>query len=313
MLLEKFSRYVKTFSLTLTPRHKAASTLRLVDKAGMPSLLVAVRALIKQGKAHRLLGNGDTIEVAATEHDEGKGLVTILFHRVRPNAPDPTYRRKNKTGLSVRQAVRDHDEDQSVSANLVISTKSFSPNRYRAVLEEVPGLSIASVMPLISLAMREYTYGYKDSKGEQGTSYTVIKATGDKSENVDGALKKGRINLLTLVRPAPAAMKDASGLFKPKEQRLEVSIDRSLKDASILERVETYIKNARKEGWKEFDVELQFEDERRRTLTIEREEEAREIMFVRAVEVTVKNELLPCAAKPVDELIAKMATLAKKT
>jgi hypothetical protein len=312
MLLEKNSRYVKTFFLTLSPRHKAASTLRVVDKSGIPSLLSVVRAAVRKGTAFRSLPNGDVIEVAATDHDAKRGVVTILFHRVRPNAPDPTYRKKNKAGLSVRKAQRDLDEDQSASAHLVISEKSFSPNRYTAVLEEVPGLSIGSIMPIISLAMREHRYDFKDSKGEASSSYTIVKYAGKQSETMEGALKKGRLNLVTLVRPAPSSMVDTSGLFKPKDQRLEVRIDRSLKEPKVLDRLADYIKRAREAGWSEFDVELEYEDERTKTVTLEREDEAKEVMFIRATQIHVVNDLISCATKPVDELIAKMAAIAKK-
>ena len=214
----------------------------------MPSLLAAIRAADKRGTAERKLANGDVIEIAATDHDEKRGVITILFHRVRPNAPDPTYRKKNKSGLSVRKAQRDLDEDQSVSAHLVISIKPIVPNRYSAVLEEVPGLSIGSVMPIVSAAMRDYPYDYKDRKGEKGSSYTTLRYTGKKSESMEGALKKGRLNLVTLVRPAPVSMIDAAGIFKPKDQRLEVAIDRSLKDPTILEKLENYTKTPGKKA-----------------------------------------------------------------
>lgn len=312
MLIEKFSRYVKSYHLTLTPRHKAASTLLIVDTPSKPSALKAIRKAIRNKQASKTQGNGDEVEILKAEHDDVRKVIVLLFHRARPHAPDPTYRKKVKETVSVRKALKDAGEEQSSSAHLIISTTPFAPGRYRAVLEEIPGLSYGIIMPLISRALREYPYDYKDSEGDAQATYTVIKSAGIKSHTIEGALKKGRLNLLTLVRPAPSDLADSEGIFKPKDQRIVVSINQSLKDPKILTRMENYIKNARKAGWKEFDVELEFEDERTRTVTIEREEEAKEILFVKATEVSVKNELDVCTVKVVDELVDKMHGVLKK-
>lgn len=309
MLLEKFSRYVKNYHLSFQPRHKAASTLLIVDRPSQPSILKAVRKSIRNKTAFKTQGNGDVIEMIKAEHDEEKNAVVILFHRARPNAPDPTYRKKVRDTVSVRKASKEMDEEQSSSAHMVISVTPFAKGRYKVVLEEVPGLSMGTISSLISQALRAYPYDYVDSRGETASSYTVVKSAGVKSENMTNALKKGRINNLTLVRPAPADLVDSQGIFQPKDQRIEIRVERSLKDPSMLTRLENYIKNARGLGWEEFDVELAFEDERTRTVTIEREDEAKEVLFVKAKEVHVANELPVCTVKVIDELVSKMIPL----
>ncbi|MDR6146147.1 hypothetical protein QE363_001940 [Sphingomonas sp. SORGH_AS870] len=312
MLLEKFSRFVKSYNLTFTPRHGGAAHLPFIESGSKPAMLKAFRRSIKADQAWRKLGNGDLVELIKAQHDAERDAVVLLFHRVRPNAPDPTYRKKARDSMSVRRATREIDEDQSLSAHLVISIKPTKAGQYKAVLEEVPGLSLSNVMPVIQKSLREYEYDFKDRRGDKQSSYMMAKSAGVKSETIADTLNnKGRLTLLTLVKPAPPEMVDSEGIFKPRDQRLKITVDRSLADPNMLEKLENYIKNARSDGWDKFDVELQFDNDRIRTVTIEREDEARETLFVKAKEVHVSDELPVCTAKIIEPLVVKMAKVLK--
>lgn len=313
MILGKFSRFIKRYNLALSPRHKAAARLNIVDKQGQPSILRALHRAIQQDKAATKTAAGDTVELLKAIHDEKRDAIVLLFHRVSPHAPDPMYRRKSpKREVTVRKSNKAIDEDQSLSAHFLISTKSFALGQYKSALEEVPGISIAAVQSIISEALRNYTYDFKNSKGESQESYMMIKSSGVKSETLDGALRKGSVNFLTLIKPGDNGIVDSEGIFQPVDQRMKIKITDTPIDKPFLEKLDDFVKRARIQGWQQFDVDLHLDDDRHRTIKIERDQDAKDILFVRAEEVMVKNELPLCTTELIDEVVAHAAAVMAK-
>lgn len=313
MIIGKFSRFVKRYNLRFEPRHKAAARLNLIDKDALPSVLKALHKAIKDDKATVTAANGDEIELIKAEHDDKRQLVILLFHRASPNAADPMYRKKSKERVvTVRAATKDVDEEQSRSALCTISTVATAPGGYKAALEEMPGISIVSVQSIIARALRDYPYDYKDKNGDSQQSYTVIKSSGVKSETLSGALKKGSLNFVTLIKPGDAAIVDGDAIFQPVDQRMKIKIKDVAIDKEFFEKLEDFIKGARAQGWEQFDVDVNLDDERRRTVTLERDEAAKDVLFVRAEEIAVKNELPLCSTTINSELVDKMKCVLQK-
>lgn len=313
MIIGKFTRFIKRYDLRFEPRHKAAARLKVVDAQNMPSVLKALHKAIRDNKATVAAANGDEIELIKAEHDEKKGLIVLLFHRASPHAADPMYRKKSKERVvTVRAATKEIDEEQSRSALFIISTAPTAPGRYKSALEEMPGISIVSVQSIIARALRDYPYDFKDKKGENQNSYTVIKSTGVKSETLSDALKKGSLNFVTLIRPGDAGIVDGDGIFEPVDQRMKIKIKDVAIDKDFFEKLDDFVKGARAQGWEQFDVDINLDDERRRTVTLERDEDAKDVLFVRAEEIAVKDELQFCATIINDELVTHMQQVMQK-
>lgn len=313
MLLGKFSRFVKRYDLAFNARHKGAARLNIVDKDGQPSVLNALHRAIRNNKATTHTANGDEIELLLAIHDEKQQAVVLLFHRASPNAADPMYRRKNENReITVRPATKAADEEQSLSAHFVISTKPIAAGRYKSALEEVPGISIGAIEPIIAQALREYPYDYNDKRGQSAETYTTIKSAGVKSATLAESLKRGQLNFITLIRPADPNITDGDGLFHPIDQRMKIKIDKTVVDKAFFKKVDDYLKGAKEKGWEHFDVDVTFENERHRTIKVERDEAAQDVLFVKAEEVNVKNELPLCTTAIIDELVSQIVGVMKR-
>lgn len=315
MFLEKHSRYFRKFDFTFAPRHMHAPFLPLVDdKPKAYSISDALRQYIKAEKALEVQSNGDIVELMEVEHRPKQNALVLLIHRASPHAADPTYRKKARKNaakrFTVRQAVKDADEEQSVSAHVVIVATKSPKGTYQAALEEIPGISMAVVRRLISNALREYPFNFQKGK-KQIETYITFKPVGVKSETMDHALKKGRINFVTLSRPAKPTFVDAGNLFRPENEVLRLRVVGKIDGKNWKAVFSNLVSKARKDGWADFKVDVDLDDQRSRTVKIDRDEEAKEILFVRSETADFKTALPACSVDIVDEVVQKAVAIAK--
>jgi hypothetical protein len=311
VFLEKFSRYFRRYELQFKPRHKRAAYMPLVAAPGQFSVLDALQIRVKSGKAANQQPNGDVVELMKVEHRPAQGALVLLFHRGSPGAADPTYRRKGRKGVTVRTATKKEDEEQSVSAHLIVSTVTLGDGRFRAVLEEIPKLSMALVQSIIGQALSEYPYDYQTEKKKTEQTYCVIKAEGIKSETITGALKTGKVNFIKLVRPGPADYVDSEGLWEPMDDVMKLRVTGKINPKTWQDKIGALVGKAKADGWEKFNLEIDLDGNRSRTVTLDREQDAKEILFVRAEEVAVKDELPVCSADFQDGLVAAGVKLLK--
>lgn len=315
MFLEKHSRYFRKFDFTFAPRHKDAPQLPLTnDKKKSFSIADALQANIDAEKALEVQPNGDIVELMEVKHQPKEGALVLLLHRASPNAADPIYRKKAraKAGkkVTVRQAVKDADEEQSVSAHVVIVEAKNPKGAYQAALEEIPGISMAVVRRLISNALREYPYNFQKGK-KQIETYVSFKPVGVKSESMDNALKKGQVNFVTLSRPAKPEFVDADGLFRPEQEVLRLRVIGRIDGKNWKTVFSNLLGKARKDGWADFKVDIDLNDHRNRTVKIDRDEEAKEILFIRSETADFKTALPACSVDIVPEVVKKAVLIAK--
>lgn len=310
MFLEKFSRFIRIYEILLNARHTRGAALPLTADDGEYSVLDALHLRIDADAAHELQPNGDTIELVSAQHLPKKGAVVLLFHRESPNAADPMYRRKRLKTITTRAADRQPDEAQSVSAHLIISTKpTAKAGAYKAYLEEIPGISMGAIEPIIRHALQDYQYDYTDARDQVGQTYTTLKTTGIKSETLSNALKDGRLNAVTLVRPAPPDFVDAEGIFKPVNETMTIKVTGEVTKENWVPLFSSLAKKAKNAGWQEFNVDVQFENNRGRTVSIDRDNAAKEILMIKSEEVQVKTALVNCTTEVSIELVEKALAL----
>jgi len=277
--------------------------LPLTAKDGEYSVVDALRRARKNGKASNDQPNGDTVELIAIEVLEKRGAVVLLFHRSSPDAADPMYRKREDEALSLRQAEKALNEEQTVSAHLVIESKSIKPGVYRAALEEIPGVSLSVVQAIIGPILRDYKYGFQDKKGNDQETYSTIKVEGVKSESLTDALKTQTLNYLTLSRTKIPDAPDGDGIVEPMSEKIRFKILGTPSSDQWHGKLAAWVKNVREAGWEDVSLDLSLEDNRHRTVKLDRDKEATEILFVRSEQIAVSGELKPCSLKVVEELV----------
>jgi hypothetical protein len=312
VFLEKFSRFYRRYDLHLSPRHKAAERLPMIAPVGQYSVLDAIRVAQKAGKASSVQPNGDTVELIMAEVREPQKVAILLFHRSSPDAADPMYRKKVKDKLSVRQAEKANGEEQTVSAHLVIELEPKKPGAFRAALEEIPGISLAVIQAILSPILRDYSYGFQDKKGDDHETYSTLKVEGIKSEALSDALKTQTLNYLTLTRTTVPNAPDGDGIVEPMNDRMRYKIVGNPSDPAWTTKLDKWVKKVRGEGWEDISLDISLDDERHRTVKLDRDQEAKEMLFVRSEQVSVKTELKPCTTAVLDEMVEQAIAIIKK-
>lgn len=308
MFLEKHSRFFRRFDFTFSPRHTGAPHLPLFAEANEYSVFDALGTRAAEDKALEVQPNGDIVELMDVSFDPKQRGLVLLFHRASPGAAEPIYRRKARqdagTMVTVRKATKEDGEEQSVSAHLVIADGEIREGTYRAALEEIPGISMSVVRRIIGQALFEYEYDFARKKKTLNT-YSTFKPTGVPSETLTSALKGGTLNYVTLVRPAKADFIDADGLFQPQTETMKIKVEGEVNGENWQKLLPGFVKKAKAAGWTEFNVDLELEDRRRRTVKLDQQDEAKEVLFVRSDELQFETELDVCSVTIVDEVVAK--------
>ncbi len=314
MFLEKHSRFFRKYEFTFAGRHKESPTLPLNHKKGEYSIQEALQALIDKEEALEVLPNGDILELMEVAYNQTINALTLLVHRASPDAAEPHYRKRAREAagkkVSVRKVEKEADEHQSVSAHVVISGVNVAKGVYRAALEEIPGIHMAAIRRLVVKALHEYPYEFMRGKQTIET-HSTFKPQGIKSESMTNALKTGRVNFVTLSRPAKPKWVDADGMFKPEQEILKLRVEGSLDAENWKDTLFGLVKKAKADGWADFKVDIDLDDNRSRTVKLDRDEEAAEILFVRAEQVFFETELAACSVDIIDEVVRKALSIAK--
>lgn len=305
MFLEKHSRFFRKYEFRFSPRHKKAAYLPLHADGSNYNVAEALSQILDTPDASEEQPNGDVVELIEVSPLPTQGVVVLLFHRASPNAADPTYRRKAKSSLTTRVAAKEPGEEQSVSAHVIIGIKELSKGTYSAVLEEIPGMSMGVLRPIIAQALNKYPYEFRDKKGNVAETYCTFKPLGVKSETITNALKTGRLKTVTLVRPARPGFVDADGIFEPLMETMKMRIRGDFDNKTWGDKFKALAGSAKAEGWEDVTVDIDLGDRRSRTVKLDRDEEAKEILFVRSIQVGLRNALPVCSTAIQPELVSK--------
>ncbi len=283
----------------------------LVADEGEFSVFDALNIRWAAGKAGLTMKNDDVLELVKVEHFPERQVLVLLFHRGSPDAADPMYRRPIDGGYSVRQGEKEEDEVQSVSAHLVISTIAIEEGRYDASLEEIPGINMPLVQQIIAQALNDYPYDYQVGKRKIRIEQTrcLVKAEGLKSETISSALKEGKIDFITFIKPAPAKYVDADGLWEPMNDVMRLKVKGKIDADHWQDKVSALVEEAKTDGWEDFNIEIDLGNKRSKTIALDREQDAKEILFVKSEFIEVAMELLPCSVVVQDEVVDKCISL----
>jgi len=154
---------------------------------------------------------------------------------------------------------------------------------------------------VISAVVKEQKYEYEDAHGDIKETYTIPVFHGVPSENIGDALKTGVISFIELVRPPNVSGLDTDGLIpRPERMRLSLKAQTMKKALGIIQRVQDWRDS---KHWRDLRVQVKTADKRSRMVPIAREEDAADVLFVHAEEVTTKKPLSQCTDKINEELV----------
>ncbi|PNM24628.1 hypothetical protein A6J66_010805 [Yersinia enterocolitica] len=201
MLLGNYDRYVVQCEVELGRTPKDAPTMPASDA------LLAVQAMFKANKAIYSIGAGkSTVRIVDMKRDDAKGHTTILFQYANSEASDPHFANK-KTGES-RKADRADDEAPAITCHICIKhtphNAELFPDLYKAIVEEVPGLTkslISSALTWMISESTNYTFERKEgNKSREIKCRPIINITPYASKTLQESLKTGVLTGMTAVR-----------------------------------------------------------------------------------------------------------------
>src|ERR1700730_17681641 len=136
------------------------------------------------------------------------------------------------------------------------------------------------------------------------------------SLDVEDILKKGiatgqaHVSSVTLVRPGNVEGLDTAGLVVAREERMKLLIRAEPeKTLGVIKKIQNWMKT---HDWKDAVVEVDMPENRKRLVSIAREADAADILFVRSEPIDVGNPLDPCTDKINEELVARAKTMFAK-
>lgn len=304
VLLAPNSRFFLRHELTFRTPRDVGVPMRFIDPDAL-DIREILEAAIKKNKANIVLKGRDIVRLTTMDVREKDGIAVLLFRRSDPEAATPIF--EDEATRRLRKSDKKPTEAIAVSAHMFIRLgmiEDAAHPSYRAILEEVPGLSRTYVQALLHDLVKEIEYSYTDKRGEEKATYTIVKFQGQKSEKIGGALKgQSVVPSVTLVRPGSIKGLDSEGLIVPREERMKLLIRAKPEQTlGILKKIQSWMKN---HDWPRLLVEMHMPEQRTRLVQLAREQDAADILFIRSVPVDVKTPLEACTDTINEELVVK--------
>ncbi len=300
MLLDRRARFLIKQDLVLRPRRGQGAALKLFAPDEL-DLMQVFQDRIAAGTAERSLRDGDTIRMTSAVLDAGKNMAVLLFRRSDANASNQHY--EHRRTRAIRPSDRRVDEDPAVSAHLFIdlTPRTSEANSYRAIIEEVPGLGVSYILPLMSLIARDHPYLSLDRRGREVESRTQLEMVGLPSQTIGAALRGGGIDWIELVRPPNLGGLDTGGLTaSPEKLRFGVRRSDGIDPLGAITRIRNW---ATGQGWSDMRVQVVTGESRRRTVPVARDQDAASILFIQAELRQTHADLPACTDTINSELV----------
>jgi hypothetical protein len=230
-------------------------------------------------------------------------MAILLFRRSDPDAATPTF--ENRRTKRIRLADKRDDEAVAVSCHLFVHLDPIreEPLTYRAILEEVPGLGRTYVQGLIAEILRQAKYEYTNDRGEEKETYTLPQFNGIKSESIGGVVGSAGIRYVELVRPGNVEGLDTGGIVVAREEKMRLVLKtQPANPLPLLRRIRDW---AIGNNWSDVRVQIAMPEDRSRLVSIGREAEAADVLFVRSAQVDVPTRMHQCSGIINEELVAK--------
>lgn len=302
-MLSKNERYFVRHRLVLKPRRSVGAAVPLYEPLPKLSAYSLIADAVNKKSALMKVGIGESVRISHVEVRPADGMIVLMFRRRNPNASTQVY---EDTEANIREANRGPLEDPAISAHLFIQIKQHSGSviSHRAIMEEVPGLGSSYMRTVMDDVVKSYEYDAKDKRGQIIKTATKVEFFGVPSRSLNDAISKNGFDFIELVRTPDVSGLDTAGLTV-RPERLRFYPARSTRgDKDVFKRVHDW---AKKNSWNDMSVQVK-ELDKSKVVRVDREEDAANVLFVRAELVRSKSDIGSCTDVVNDELVA----LAKK-
>lgn len=317
MLLGDFDRYVVECEIELARAPKDAPSMPAADA------LSAVQKMFAAGKAiYSIQGGKSTVRIVDMKRNEAEKYTTILFQYANSEASDPHFANK-KTGES-RKANRKKDEAPAITCHVCIShsprNEKLFPDLYKAMVEEVPGLTkslMASALTWMISESTSYTFERKENnKPREIKCRPIINISPYASKTLKESLKTGTLTGMTAVRYKNNKKLDDDGDIHIIQETMVLSFPntRGQKAIQLVKKASDIVR-----GMEYSDLKLTRKDMNKRTVSDEIDvsyeksiEDIADTIFAEKEKVTVMDMIEMCQKEIHEQLAGKMQALLLK-
>jgi len=301
-MLLKNERYFVRHRLLLKPRRSIGAAVPLYQPLPALSAFSLIADAVRKKTAVLKVGVGESVRISHAEIRPADGMIILMFRRRNPNASTQVY---EDTQAKIREANRGPLEDPAISAHLFIQIKQHAGGvvSHRAIMEEVTGLGSSYIKTVLDDVVKAYEYNAKDKRGQVVKTATKVDFFGVPSRSLDDAISKNGFDFIELVRAPDVSGLDTAGLTV-RPERLRFYPARSTRgDKDVFKRVHDW---AKKNSWEDMSVQVK-ELDKSKVVKVERQQDAANILFVRAELVQTKHEIGSCT----DIVNEELALIAK--
>jgi hypothetical protein len=309
MIVEPFKRFFLRHELRFRTPRGAGVPLPFRSNDRRLDVENVLQTAIRRNAANLVLRNRDVVRLTEMRVRPGDNVAILLFRRSDPDASNPIF--ENERTRALRPSDKRPDEAIAISAHLFIRLEGIpdaAHPTYRAILEEVPGLTRTYIQALLHEILTNATYRYTDKRGQEKETYTIPELHGLKSERVSGALRgQSVVPTITLVRPANIRGLDTEGLITAREEKMKLIVRAEPRHTlRIIRKIQAWMA---RHDWPKMVLEMDMPEDRRRLVALAREADAADILFVRSEPIDVRHKLEVCTDTINEELLAKAQEL----
>jgi hypothetical protein len=312
-LINKNYRYYVRHHVSLRARHVKGEPLEFIRDDDEMDVRTLIDDAIKKDKAKLELSHDDEVRLTMLDVRKKDNIAIFLFRRSDPQAATQVLEHRKTRKLRAIQA--EADEYPAVSAHLFLSldkeAKAPYPT-YRALVEEVPGLSKTFMQQLLYNIVKSFRYTVSGKRGQKDLqeTYSIVDFAGVPSDTLGSALKGAKVPFVDLIKPGQIPGLDSS-IVSPREQRMRLILKVDTKDKimNTLNKIQDW---HTKKDWAEMRVRIDLPEDRSRIIPIARTQDAKDVLFIRSEQVTTKKDIPMCSEKIHEELVDRAVELFKK-
>jgi hypothetical protein len=265
---------------------------------------------IKNKKADQTIKLDDAIELKKVDIREDDGIGILLFERSDPGGITQMY--KHSKTKAIRPSDRTVDEAIATSAHVFnrLDYQNVQSPIHEVLIEEAQGLSKSYLMSFMDYLLAKYSYQTKDSRGHLIETVCKAQLRGHPSETMKNAMKDSFIRNVILVRPGKFGGMDSEH-FIVKDDIMRIQIKPEAQ--KMLSVIQDICGIARAENWNDIRVQIDMPTEgKSRIVSLDKESDAAEALFVRAIPVNVSKPIPACCQEIHEELLQKALEIFKK-